>query len=146
MSFDTIVNSLSESKEEGSDEDFDVLVAVEVEDPTVMRIGVIADTEVTLGLFLAGIGYHRENFRNYLMVEPSTTLGELETFFLIMYKGGNIGIILLDYPTSKRLAHVLDKCKNILPIIIILPTKTTIMPYMEEKDRQRRQRMREAYT
>lgn len=25
--------------------------------------------EVTLGLLLAGIGYHRENFRNYLMVE-----------------------------------------------------------------------------
>ncbi|XP_030567487.1 V-type proton ATPase subunit F [Drosophila novamexicana] len=131
-----------ESEEESDEEE---LIVEEPEDPSVIRIGVIADTEVTLGLLLAGIGYHRENFRNYLMVEHGTTLDELEEFFQALYKRPNIGIILLDYPSAKRLNHVLDKCKKMLPIVVILPTKASIIPYMEEKDRQRRQRQRDAY-
>ncbi|XP_064555359.1 V-type proton ATPase subunit F [Drosophila montana] len=132
-----------ESDEESDEEE---LLVEEPEDNSVIRIGVIADTEVTLGLLLAGIGYHRENFRNYLMVEHGTTIGELEDFFHILYKRPNIGIILLDYPTAKRLNPVLDKCKKMLPVVVILPTKASIIPYMEEKDRQRRQRQRDAYT
>ncbi|KAL7724873.1 hypothetical protein ACLKA6_012020 [Drosophila palustris] len=117
----------------------------EPEDSSIIRIGVIADKEVTLGLLLVGIGYHRQKFRNYLMVERDTTMSEIEDFFHTLYKRPNIGIILLDYPTAKRLTQVLDKCKKLLPVVVILPTKASIIPYMEEKDRLRRQRQRDVY-
>lgn len=60
----------------------------QIEDPSIIRIGVIGDTvssrsldlslcftylslsqEVTLGFLLVGIGYHLDKFRNYLLVE-----------------------------------------------------------------------------
>ncbi|XP_034489932.1 V-type proton ATPase subunit F [Drosophila innubila] len=125
--------------------DNDENVEEEPEDPSMIRIGVIADTEVTLGLLLVGIGYHRQKFRNYLMVERDTPLSEIEEFFHTLYKRPNIGIILLDYPTAKRMNHILDKCKKLLPVVVILPTKASIIPYMEEKDRLRRQRQRDVY-
>ncbi|XP_062140819.1 LOW QUALITY PROTEIN: V-type proton ATPase subunit F [Drosophila sulfurigaster albostrigata] len=115
------------------------------EETNVIRIGVIADTEVALGLLLVGIGYHHQKFRNYLMVENDTSLAEIEEFFHKLYKRPNIGIILLDYPTAKRLSPVLEKCKKLLPVVVILPTKASIVSYMEEKERLRRQRQREAY-
>ncbi|KAH8388039.1 hypothetical protein KR093_011278 [Drosophila rubida] len=136
---------LHHRKEEEEEEHKEVDTADEPEEPNVIRIGVIADTEVTLGLLLVGIGYHHQKFRNYLMVEYDTTLSEIEEFFHKLYKRPNIGIILLDYPTAKRLSPVLDRCKKLLPVVVILPTKASIVPYMEEKERLRRQRQREAY-
>lgn len=91
------------------------------------------------------VNFDRLSIFAFLYSFLGTTLDELEEFFQALYKRPNIGIILLDYPSAKRLNHVLDKCKKMLPIVVILPTKASIIPYMEEKDRQRRQRQRDAY-
>ncbi|EDW82312.1 uncharacterized protein Dwil_GK25730 [Drosophila willistoni] len=120
-------------------------VQVDVEDPNIIRVGIIADSEVVLGFLLAGIGYHREKFRNYLMVENDMPLEDIEHFFHMLYRRHNIGVILLDYFTARRLHHLLEKCHQMLPVIIIIPTKTSLLPYLEEKDRLRRQQQREAY-
>lgn len=74
-----------------------------------------------------------------------TPLTEIEAFFLKLYRRPNIGVILIDYNTSKRLVHVLEKCKKVLPVVIVVPTKSSIVPYMEEKTKLRRQQLREAY-
>ncbi|XP_023162067.1 probable V-type proton ATPase subunit F [Drosophila hydei] len=133
-----------DSDQEDSDEDEEA-IPDEQEDHNLIRIGVIADTEVTIGLLLAGVGYTRENFCSYLMVDTGTTLEEVESFFHVLYRRPNIGLILIDYPTAKRMHHILDKCKKVLPVIVIVPSKGSIGPYMEEKDRHRRQRQRDAY-
>ncbi|ALC48513.1 CG15719 [Drosophila busckii] len=132
------------SEEFDADEAEDKLVD-EPEDPSIVRIGVIADTEVTLGLLLVGIGYERDKFHNYLMVDNDTPLDAIEQFFQNLYKRHNIGIILIDFMTAKRLGTVLDKCKKLLPVVVILPTKASIVPYIEEKERLRRQRRRDIY-
>ncbi|XP_017966100.2 V-type proton ATPase subunit F, partial [Drosophila navojoa] len=141
----TKLNKLSaiETEEEESEEE-EAEAPGENEDHNMIRFGVIADAEVTIGLLLTGVGYCRENFRNYLIVDRDTTLDEVENFFYLLYRRPCIGLILIDYPTAKRLHHVLGRCKKVLPVIVILPTKGCIIPYMEEKERQRRQRQREA--
>ncbi|XP_068159620.1 V-type proton ATPase subunit F isoform X2 [Drosophila tropicalis] len=120
-------------------------VQVDVEDPNIIRVGIIADSEVVLGFLLAGIGYRREKFRNYLMVENDMPLEDIENFFHVLYSRHNIGVILLDYFTARRLHHLLENCNQMLPVIVIIPTKTSLLPYLEEKDRLRRQQQREAY-
>ncbi|XP_017871472.1 PREDICTED: V-type proton ATPase subunit F [Drosophila arizonae] len=131
---DTEEDDSDEEEAEGPDEN---------EDHNMIRFGVIADEEITIGLLLTGVGYCRDNFRNYLIVDRDTKLDEVENFFYALYRRPCIGLILIDYLTAKRLHHVLDKCKKVLPVIVILPTKGCIISYMEEKERQRRQRQRD---
>ncbi|XP_030370648.1 V-type proton ATPase subunit F [Scaptodrosophila lebanonensis] len=130
-------SSISEQEEEGQE--------VEHEDPNDIKIGIIADNEVTLGFLLTGIGFHKKHFRNYMMVDRTTDFKVIEDFFLTLYARHNMGIILLDYDIAKRLHSELDKCKRHLPIVIVIPTKNSLAPYMTEKERTRRQRNREAY-
>ncbi|BFG02206.1 uncharacterized protein DMAD_01777 [Drosophila madeirensis] len=107
-----------------------------LDDPSVLTIGIMADTEVTLGFLLAGIGFHRDNHYNFLMTDDDMPLEEIETFFEQLYRVHNLGIIILDFPTHKRLKSVLDKCKNMLPVIVVVPSKATLVPYQEWKGRK----------
>ncbi|SPP89397.1 blast:V-type proton ATPase subunit F [Drosophila guanche] len=125
-----------------------------IDDPSVLTIGIMADTvgtiilrnhfhsapslrqEVTLGFLLAGIGFHRDNNCNYLMTDDDMPLEELETFFEQLYRMHNLGILILDFPTHKRLKSMLDKCKNMLPVIVVVPSKATLVPYQEWKGRK----------
>ncbi|XP_001352326.1 uncharacterized protein [Drosophila pseudoobscura] len=106
------------------------------EDPNVLTVGIIADTEVTLGFLLAGIGFRRDNQNSYLMVESDMPQEEIESFFEQLYRMHNLGIIILDFPTHKRLKSVLDKCKNMLPVVVVVPNKATLGPYQEWKGRK----------
>ncbi|XP_017065129.1 uncharacterized protein LOC108103895 [Drosophila eugracilis] len=116
-----------------------------VEDPNVLRIAVMASPEVTLGFLLAGVGYQRERFRNYMMVESDTPQEELERFFLLVYKKATIGIIILDYDAAKKLRNVMQRCQQLLPILVTVPSKSSLTTYLDKKERNRRLRQRDAY-
>ncbi|XP_022217143.2 uncharacterized protein LOC111070717 [Drosophila obscura] len=111
-------------------------IPVILEDPSIFTIGIIADTEVTLGFLLAGIGFRRDNLNNYLMVHDDTSQEEIENFFEHLYKMHNLGIIILDFQTNKRLKLVLEKCKNMLPVVVVVPNKASLVPYQEWKGRK----------
>ncbi|KAH8331312.1 hypothetical protein KR074_002535 [Drosophila pseudoananassae] len=135
----------SGSDNEGAGEDVDLQPVTVVEDPNILRLGIMADSELTLGFLLAGIGYHREKFRSYLMVDIDTPQDELENFFLSLYRKTNMGIVMIDHNTTKRLKNVIARCNQILPIILSVPTKATLLEYLEKKDKKRRLRQRDAY-
>lgn len=122
--------------------------------------------ELTLGFLLAGVGYHREKFRSYLMVDsgwysvtlllwlvettplayPSDTpQDELENFFNSLYRKTNMGMVMIDHNTAKRLKNVIARSNQMLPILLIVPTKNTLLEYLEKKDKKRRLRQRDAY-
>ncbi|KAH8394321.1 hypothetical protein KR009_006653, partial [Drosophila setifemur] len=115
------------------------------DDPNTLRFGIMADAEVTLGFLLAGIGYHREKFRNYMMVDSDTPQEELVHFFNALYRRPNIGIIIIDHETSHRLRNIIQKCNQVLPILLTVPAKASLLSYLEKKDRKRRLRQRDAY-
>lgn len=75
----------------------------------------------------------------------ATPIEEIEEFFRQLYKRPNIGVILIDYVVAKRIHHVLEKCKELLPVVVVVPTKASIVPYMEEKEKLHRQNVRDAY-
>ncbi|KAH8293344.1 hypothetical protein KR018_007675 [Drosophila ironensis] len=151
----------SSDSETGSVQDEGYTVGAE--DPNILRIGIIADAvsashnivgieqifaflqEVTLGFLLAGVGYHRDKFRNYLMVDNDTTQDELENFFSSLYRRTNMGIIMIDFNSAKRLKSSIGKCKQMLPVLVTVPTKATLMEYLEKKEKKRRLRQRDAY-
>lgn len=118
-----------------------------------------------MGFLLAGIGYHREKFRSYLMVDSgwySVTLlllletipleytsdtpqDELENFFNSLYRKSNMGMVMIDHNTAKRLKNVISRYHQMLPILLIVPTKNTLLEYLDKKDKKRRLRQRDAY-
>ncbi|XP_020814422.1 uncharacterized protein LOC110188857 [Drosophila serrata] len=118
---------------------------IAVEDPNLLRIAVIAEAEVTLGFLLAGIGYHSEKFRNYMIVDSETTQEELEKFFHTVYYKSNMGLILIDFDTAKRLRTVMANRTHLLPVIMTVPNKDSLTVYLDNKDRSRRLRQRESY-
>ncbi|XP_016995724.2 V-type proton ATPase subunit F [Drosophila takahashii] len=134
----------SGSESDLSDSEMQIYIKA-VEDPNVLRIAVMADPEVTLGFLLAGIGYQRDRFRNYMMVESETPQEDLESFFLAVYRRANIGIIILDYDTAKRLRNVMQRCNQLLPVLVTVPNKSSLTTYLDKKERNRRLRQRDAY-
>ncbi|XP_017022874.1 probable V-type proton ATPase subunit F [Drosophila kikkawai] len=118
---------------------------VVVEDPSFLRIAVIAEAEVTLGFLLAGIGYHSDKFRNYMNVDSETPQEELERFFNAVYHKSNMGLIILDYDAAKRLRSVMANCTQLLPVVMTVPNKDSLMAYLDSKERKRRIRARESY-
>ncbi|XP_037724632.1 V-type proton ATPase subunit F [Drosophila subpulchrella] len=137
-----------EGDKSGSDSDMsdvDMQAYTFVDDPNVLRIAIMADPEVTLGFLLAGIGYQKDRFRNYMMVESETLQEDLEQFFLSIYRRSNIGIIILDYNTAKRLRALIQRCHQLLPVLVTVPNKSSLTTYLDKKDRNRRLRQRDAY-
>ncbi|XP_016966542.1 uncharacterized protein LOC108035397 [Drosophila biarmipes] len=137
-----------ENDKSGSDSDLsegDMQMYTFVDDPNVLRIAIMADAEVTLGFLLAGVGYQKDRFRNYMMVESETAQEDLEQFFLAVYRRTNIGIIILDYNTTKRLRSQIQRCHQLLPVLVTVPNKSSLTTYLDKKDRNRRLRQRDAY-
>ncbi|EDV34588.1 uncharacterized protein Dana_GF20878 [Drosophila ananassae] len=135
----------SGSDNEGAADDVDLQPVSVVDDPSILRIGIMADSELTLGFLLAGIGYHREKFRSYLMVDSDTPQDELENFFNSLYRKSNMGMVMIDHNTAKRLKNVISRYHQMLPILLIVPTKNTLLEYLDKKDKKRRLRQRDAY-
>ncbi|XP_017133404.1 V-type proton ATPase subunit F [Drosophila elegans] len=134
----------------GSDSDsngsyFELQRNTVLDDPNILRIAIMADPEVTLGFLLAGVGYQKDRFRNYMMVESETLQEDVEQFFLTVYRKPHIGIIILDYDTNLRLRTVLQRCNQMLPVLITVPNKSSLTTYLDKKDRNRRLRQRDAY-
>ncbi|KAH8356497.1 hypothetical protein KR084_000117 [Drosophila pseudotakahashii] len=134
----------SGSESDLSDSEMQIYIK-SAEDPNVLRIAVMADPEVTLGFLLAGIGYQRDRFRNYMMVESETPQEDLENFFLTVYRRSNIGIVILDYDTAKRLRNLMQRCHQLLPVLVTVPNKSSLTTYLDKKERNRRLRQRDAY-
>ncbi|KAI8034497.1 hypothetical protein M5D96_012771 [Drosophila gunungcola] len=103
------------------------------DDPNILRIAIMADPEVTLGFLLAGVGYQKDRFRNYMMVESETLQEDVEQFFLTVYRKPHIGIIILDYDTNLRLRTVLQRCHQMLPILITVPNKSSLTTYLDKR-------------
>ncbi|XP_017052199.1 uncharacterized protein LOC108095562 [Drosophila ficusphila] len=136
------------SDDSGSDSDTSYMERsskVIPEDPSLLRIVIMADPEVTLGFLLAGVGYQKDRFRSYMMVEAETLQEDIEHFFLTAYRRSNIGIIIVDYETAKRLKNVMQRCHQVLPILITVPNKSSLTTYLDKKERNRRLRQRDAY-
>nr|XP_016924201.1 V-type proton ATPase subunit F [Drosophila suzukii] len=143
------VDRMSEEGDKSGSEsdlsDSDMQAYTFVDDPNVLRIAIMADPEVTLGFLLAGIGYQKDRFRNYMMVEIETAQEDLEQFFQSIYRRSNIGIIILDYNTAKRLRSLVQRCHQLLPVLVTVPNKLSLTTYLDKKDRNRRLRQRDAY-
>ncbi|XP_039500476.1 uncharacterized protein LOC120457192 isoform X1 [Drosophila santomea] len=133
----------SASDSDLSDTDFTLVKFID--DPNILRIAVMASPEVTLGFLLAGVGYQKDRFRNYMMVESETPQEDVEQFFLTVYRRSNIGIVILDYDTVKRLRNVMQRCNQLLPVLVTVPNKSSLTTYLDKKERNRRLRQRDAY-
>ncbi|EDX01518.2 uncharacterized protein LOC6524553 [Drosophila yakuba] len=133
----------SASDSDLSDTDFTLVKFID--DPNILRIAVMASPEVTLGFLLAGVGYQKDRFRNYMMVESETQQEDVEQFFLTVYRRSNIGIVILDYDTVKRLRNVMQRCNQLLPVLVTVPNKSSLTTYLDKKERNRRLRQRDAY-
>eukprot|EP00099_Drosophila_melanogaster_P006857 NP_001259499.1 uncharacterized protein Dmel_CG15719, isoform D [Drosophila melanogaster] len=116
-----------------------------VDDPNVLRVAIIACPEVTLGFLLCGVGYQKDRFRNYMMVESETPQEDVEQFFLTVYRRSNIGIVIIDYDTVKRLRTMMQRCSQLLPVLVTVPNKSSLITYLDKKERNRRLRQRDAY-
>ncbi|EDV47249.1 V-type proton ATPase subunit F [Drosophila erecta] len=141
MLVDTGGGSASDS--DLSDSEFQMVQFID--DPNILRVAIMASPEVTLGFLLAGVGYQKDRFRNYMMVESETPQEAVERFFLMVYRRSNIGIVILDYDTVKRLRNVMQRCHQLLPVLVTVPNKSSLTTYLDKKERNRRLRQRDAY-
>ncbi|XP_043660230.1 uncharacterized protein LOC122624635 isoform X2 [Drosophila teissieri] len=80
-----------------------------------------------------------------MMVESETQQEDVEQFFLTVYRRSNIGIVIIDYDTVKRLRNVMQRCHQLLPVLVTVPNKSSLTTYLDKKERNRRLRQRDAY-
>ncbi|KAG8344651.1 putative ATP synthase subunit [Trypanosoma vivax] len=97
-------------------------------------IGIIGDEDTVTGFLLAGIGDNRTlasqtdggkhaGQPNYVVVNSSTPLADIETAFTNMYANPNIGIIIICQHIANDIRHLIEGVDKNIPCVLEIPSK-----------------------
>jgi len=96
-------------------------------------IAVIGDEDTCTGFVLGGIGELNKNkVPNYMVVDKSTSVGEIEEMFRALLRRDDIGIILINQNVAEMIRHVIDTHDLPIPSVLEIPSKDC--PYDPSKD------------
>jgi V-type H+-transporting ATPase subunit F len=96
-------------------------------------IAVIGDEDTCTGFLLGGIGEldkHRKP--NYLLVDKSTSIADIEDAFKSFTARDDIAIILINQNIAEMIRLLIDRYTKALPAILEIPSKDH--PYDANKD------------
>ncbi|ELT93641.1 hypothetical protein CAPTEDRAFT_220916 [Capitella teleta] len=96
-------------------------------------MAVIGDEDTCTGFLLGGIGELDKHRRpNFLVVDKTTSVSEIEEAFNKFVGRGDIAIILIGQNIAEEIRHILDAYKEPIPAILEIPSKDH--PYDSSKD------------
>eukprot|EP01006_Ploeotia_vitrea_P004212 TRINITY_DN114098_c0_g1_i1.p1 TRINITY_DN114098_c0_g1~~TRINITY_DN114098_c0_g1_i1.p1 ORF type:complete len:135 (+),score=24.24 TRINITY_DN114098_c0_g1_i1:36-407(+) len=88
-------------------------------------IGIMADEDTVTGFLLAGIGDvdHRKGAQNFMVVDKTTPLVDIENNFKALANAHNIAIILISQHVADDIRYLINEHKKIIPTILEIPSK-----------------------
>eukprot|EP00095_Tigriopus_kingsejongensis_P011979 maker-scaffold1489_size38734-snap-gene-0.10 protein:Tk11979 transcript:maker-scaffold1489_size38734-snap-gene-0.10-mRNA-1 annotation:"v-type proton atpase subunit f 1" len=96
-------------------------------------IGVIGDEDTCVGFLLGGIGEMNKNRHpNFMVVDKSTALTDIEDTLKKFIKRDDIDIILINQNIAEMIRHTIDQHTAPVPAILEIPSKDH--PYDPSKD------------
>eukprot|EP00088_Acartia_fossae_P043798 TRINITY_DN46264_c0_g1_i2.p1 TRINITY_DN46264_c0_g1~~TRINITY_DN46264_c0_g1_i2.p1 ORF type:complete len:123 (+),score=21.10 TRINITY_DN46264_c0_g1_i2:50-418(+) len=96
-------------------------------------IGVIGDEDTCVGFLLGGVGELNKNRQpNFMVVDKSTPLQEIEDTLKLFIRRDDISIILINQNIAEMVRHILDQHTAPVPAILEIPSKDS--PYDPNKD------------
>jgi len=96
-------------------------------------IGVIGDEDTCVGFLLGGIGELDKNRQpNFLVVDKSTAVSDIEETLKLFIKRDDIDIILINQHVAEMVRHLIDAHSAPVPAILEIPSKDA--PYDPNKD------------
>ncbi|ESN93336.1 hypothetical protein HELRODRAFT_157894 [Helobdella robusta] len=96
-------------------------------------IAVIGDEDTCTGFLLGGIGeLDKHRHPNFLVVEKTTSVSEIEECFKKFTSRDDIAIVLINQNIAELIRNVIDVYNQTIPTILEIPSKEH--PYDPEKD------------
>jgi len=98
-------------------------------------VALIGDEDTVTGFLLAGTGANdprKSKGSNFLVVNKSTPLADIEGALKKFLERGDIGIVIICQHVANDVRHILSEHKSPIPIVMEIPSKDT--PYDGEKD------------
>lgn len=96
-------------------------------------ISVIGDEDTCTGFVLGGIGeLNKQRSPNFLVVDKSTSVSEIEEAFKSFTNRDDIAIVLINQNIAEMIRHVIDAHDQTIPAILEIPSKE--FPYDPAKD------------
>ncbi|KEG12499.1 ATP synthase subunit [Trypanosoma grayi] len=107
-------------------------------------VGIIGDEDTVTGFLLAGTGDNRTAAAqpnagkkegapsNYVVVNPTTPLVDIETAFTNMCANDAIGVIIICQHIANDIRHLIEEHKEPIPCVLEIPSKGGV--YDAEKD------------
>lgn len=98
-------------------------------------VGVIGDEDTVTGFILAGVGdsdARKTRAPNYLVVNKTTPLPEIETAFKAMLARTDIALILICQHIANDIRYAIDQHTDVFPCVLEIPSKDT--PFDTTKD------------
>ncbi|XP_065581647.1 V-type proton ATPase subunit F-like [Artemia franciscana] len=96
-------------------------------------IAVIGDEDTCVGFLLGGIGeMNKHRQPNYMVVNKSTSINDIEECFKRFVKRDDIDIILINQNVAEMIRYVIDAHTEPIPAVLEIPSKDH--PYDASKD------------
>lgn len=96
-------------------------------------IAVIGDEDTCTGFLLGGIGeLDKQRKPNYLLVDKSTSVADIEEAFKSFTTRDDIAIILINQNIAEMIRLVIDRYSQPIPAVLEIPSKDH--PYDSNKD------------
>ncbi|CAH1774490.1 unnamed protein product [Owenia fusiformis] len=96
-------------------------------------LAVIGDEDTCTGFLLGGIGeLNKHRHPNFMVVDKSTSVSEIEDCFNAFKSRDEIAIILINQNVAEEIRHVLDAHTDPTPAVLEIPSKDH--PYDANKD------------
>uniref|UniRef100_A0A1B6MG30 V-type proton ATPase subunit F n=1 Tax=Graphocephala atropunctata TaxID=36148 RepID=A0A1B6MG30_9HEMI len=96
-------------------------------------IAVIGDEDTCVGFLLGGLGeINNTRQSNFLVVNKSTSINDIEEAFIRFTKRNDIGIILINQNVADLIRHCIVAHLQPLPSVLEIPSKDH--PYDPRKD------------
>lgn len=95
-------------------------------------VAVIGDEDTVAGFVLAGVGHRSPKGVNYLVVDATTKVSQIEEAFHAFTKRPDIGIVLINQHIAKEISDLLDAYDQTVPTILEIPSKDH--PYDPKQD------------
>ncbi|ORC85849.1 ATP synthase subunit [Trypanosoma theileri] len=107
-------------------------------------VGIIGDEDTVTGFLLAGTGDNRTSVGqvsgekgkgaqpNYVVVNPTTPLADIESAFTNMCANDSIGVIIICQHIANDIRHLIEERNEPIPCVLEIPSKGGV--YDAEKD------------
>lgn len=87
------------------------------------KVGLISDEGMVKGFKMTGLVYDHKN-KNFHVATPDMTEDELEKIFEEIVIRPDISIVFVGDFVAKKIQIAMNKFKEVVPTILIIPTKT----------------------